>query len=118
MDDQPWKVWRQRAREYRDAARTCPPGHAKTFLHLHSVELLLKAEVLRRGTAVPELIDTHDFARLLAAVGLAPEPFGHLVAADPKMTYFRYPKPPRAGLDLDRIEDEAGTLWAALSETP
>ncbi|MCZ2340315.1 MAG: hypothetical protein LC104_00795 [Bacteroidales bacterium] len=118
MAEQPWEVWRERAREYRDAARTCPPGYPKTFLHLHSVELLLKSEVLRQGTAVSELINTHDFARLLAAVGLAPEPLGHLIAADPKMTYFRYPKPPRAGLDLDRIEDEANTQWAALREMP
>lgn len=107
--------WLTRAGEYRAAALTAPDGHPKVFLSLHAAELLLKALILRHAGDLGALSHTHDLGDLLRAVGADPAGYPHLVAADPKMTYFRYPKQPRQDLDAGAVLSEADELWDRLN---
>ncbi len=108
-------AWLTRAEEYRAAALAAPDGHPKVFLALHATELLLKGLILRLAGDLGALSHTHDLGDLLRAVGVDPAGYPHLVNADPRMTYWRYPKPPRPDLDPDAVLREADALWEHLN---
>ncbi len=107
--------WLTRAGEYRAAALTAPDGHPKMFLALHATELLLKGLIFRQAGDLGALSHTHDLGDLLRVVGVDSASYPHLVNADPKMTYFRYPKPPRPDHDPDAVLREADALWDHLN---
>lgn len=106
--------WLTRAGEYRATSLAAPDGHPKVFLALHAAELLLKGLLLGRAGDLGALSHTHDLGDLLRAVGVDPADYRHLVNADPRMTFFRYPKPPRPDLDLDAVLREADAVWNRL----
>lgn len=106
--------WLTRATEYRVASLAVPSGHPKLFLTLHATQLFLKGVLLRQAGDLGELSHTHDLGTLLSAVGVDANDFLNLINADPKMTHFRYPQPPKPGLDLDAILREADALWTCL----
>lgn len=107
--------WLTRAEEYRAASLAAPDGHPKVFLSLHAAELLLKGLLLGRAGDLGALSHTHDLGDLLRAVGVDAVGYPHLVNADPKMTYFRYPKEPRPELDSAAVLREADALWDHLN---
>jgi HEPN domain-containing protein len=107
--------WLMRAEEYRAASLAAPDGHPKMFLALHATELLLKGLILRQAGDLGALSHTHDLGDLLRAVGVNPAGYPALVHADPRMTYFRYPKPPRPDLDPDAVHREADAVWNRLN---
>lgn len=107
--------WLTRAGEYRAASLAVPAGHPQVFLSLHATELLLKGLILSRAGDLGALSHTHDLGDLLRAVGVDPAGYPHLVNADPRMTYWRYPKPPRPDLDPDAVLCEADDLWNDLN---
>lgn len=107
-------AWLTRAEEYRAASLAAPDGHPKVFLSLHAAELLLKGLILSQTGDLGALSHTHDLATLLRAVGVDPADYQHLVNADPKMTYYRYPKEPRPDLDAGAALRESDALWNRL----
>lgn len=94
--------WLTRAGEYRAASLAVPAGHPKGLILWHAGDL-------------GALSHTHDLGDLLRAVGVDPAGYPHLVNADPKMTYHRYPKEPRPELDSATVLREADTLWSHLN---
>ncbi len=103
--------WLTRAGEHRAASLAAADGHPQVFLALHAAELLLNGLILRHTGDLGALSHTHALGDLLRAVGVDPAVYPHLVAADPKMTVFRYPKEPRRGLDAGAVLSEADFLW-------
>jgi HEPN domain-containing protein len=108
-------AWLTRAEEYRAASLAAPDGHPKVFLALHATELLLKGLILRQAGDLGALSHTHDLGDLLRAVGVDAAGYPHLINADPKMTYFRYPKELHRELDSATVLREADALWEHLN---